>query len=181
MNVEVAIPNLASLDRHPYIDANGNLPAEFQGKVGIYAIFDESEALQYVGYSRDVFLSLKQHLVRQPLSCYWLKVQTIDRPNRTILENTREAWIAENGTVPIGNAAAATLWNEPIQVKDLMTEEERLKYANPLQDEMDQMKVMKNAARRIEAGIMQQLQARGLQEEIRFQPKLKEQGLLDLK
>jgi hypothetical protein len=46
---------------------------------------------------------------------------------------------------------------------------------------VDQMKVMKNAARRIEAGIMQQLQARGLQEEIRFQPKLKEQGLLDLK
>jgi hypothetical protein len=73
------------------------------------------------------------------------------------------------------------LWNEPIQVKDLMTEEEQAKYANPLQDEVDQMKVMKNAARRIEAGIMQQLQARGLQEEIRFQPKLKEQGLLDLK
>jgi hypothetical protein len=181
MTVEVKIPSLASLDRVPYINDAGNLPSEFQGKVGIYAIFDEAEALQYVGYSRDVFLSLKQHLVRQPLECYWVKVQTIDRPNRTILESTREAWIGENGAVPIGNGDAAALWNEPIQVKDLMTEEEQAKYANPLQDEVDQMKVMKNAARRIEAGIMQQLQARGLQEEIRFQPKLKEQGLLDLK
>jgi hypothetical protein len=181
MTVEVEIPSLASLDRIPYINETGNLPSEFQGKVGIYAIFDEAEALQYVGYSRDVFLSLKQHLVRQPLECYWVKVQTIDRPNRTILESTREAWIGENGTRPIGNGDAAALWNEPIQVKDLMTDEEQAKYANPLQDEVDQMKVMKNAARRIEAGIMQQLQARGLQEEIRFQPKLKEQGLLDLK
>ncbi|MBE9030020.1 GIY-YIG nuclease family protein [filamentous cyanobacterium LEGE 11480] len=181
MNVQADIPSLASLEHFPYIDAAGKLPHIFQGKVGIYAIFDQQDALQYVGYSRDVFLSLKQHLVRRPEYCYGVKVQTIDRPNRTILENTRNAWIAENGAVPIGNSDDTAIWNEPIQVEGLMTPEEQEKLANPLLDDVMRTKAVKNVARRIEAGIMEQIKARGVQEEIRFQPKLKEQGLLDLK
>lgn len=181
MNAQAEISTLASLDRYPYIDSDGKLPQVFQGKVGIYAIFDQAEILQYVGYSRDVFLSLKQHLVRRPDACYSVKVQTIDRPNRTILENTRNAWIEENGAVPIGNAADASIWNEPIQVKALMTSEEAENIGNPMLDDVARIKAVKNVARRIEAGIMAQIKARGVQEEIRFQPKLKEQGLLDLK
>ena len=181
MNTTFQIPALSSLERLPYIDENGKLPAIFQGKVGVYAIFDQQDILQYVGYSRDVFLSLKQHLVRRPDACYSLKVQTIGRPNRTVLETTRQQWVEENGAVPIGNAEDATLWNEPIQVKDLMTPEEANNIANPMLDDVMRTKAVKNVARRIEAGIMEKIKARGIQEEIRFQPKLKEQGLLDLK
>lgn len=82
MSTETAIPSLASLEYIPFIDTKGQLPEQFQSRVGVYAIFDREQKLQYVGYSRDVDLSLKQHLVRQPQKCYWLKVQTTDRPSR---------------------------------------------------------------------------------------------------
>lgn len=170
------IPTLADLAFIPYIDENGQLPEQFQGKVGIYAIFDQSQTLKFVGFSRDVFLSLRQHLVRCFSECYWIKVQTFDRPNRTLLETIRTAWIEEN-SLSIDNEAK---WTEPIQVKSLMTDEERSTYENAL-DEFTQGKALKNVARRIEAEIMAQLKARNVQTEIRFNPKLKEEGLLDLK
>lgn len=177
---DTELPTLTSLNFLPYVDTHGQLPEQFQGKVGVYAIFDQGKGLQYIGYSRDVYLSLKQHLVRQPHYCYWLKVQTIDRPSRTLLEDIRQAWIAENGDVPSGNAAEEAAWSQPIDVKELMTTDEQTSYQASI-DEMAQIKVLKQAARRIEAGILEDLAARGVKTEIRFNPKLKETGLLDLK
>jgi hypothetical protein len=171
---------LANSDFIPYLDAGGLLPDQFQGKVGVYAIFDCDRTLQYIGYSRDVALSLKQHLVRQPEQCFWLKVQTIDRPSRAVLEEIRAAWIAENGSVPVGNGEAESIWNQPIDVKMQMTADEQAAYTQAL-DEVSQIKVLKQAARRVEAIVLEALKHRGVQAEIRFNPKLKEEGLLDLK
>ncbi|MGE5657246.1 MAG: GIY-YIG nuclease family protein [Actinomycetota bacterium] len=174
------LSSLARLEFIPYINSEGKLPEILQGKIGVYAIFNQEKALQFVGYSRDIHLSLKQHLVRQPQSCYWLKIQTIERPNRTILEQIREQWIAENGSVPPGNDADAAKWNEPIDAKTTLTVEERENYEK-LAEEIAKEKVLKNAARRVETEILSELQARGVTEEIRFNPKLKSNGLLDLK
>ncbi|MFN6513925.1 MAG: GIY-YIG nuclease family protein [Nostoc sp. CreGUA01] len=181
MTTETNTSALASLEFIPYIGDHGQLPEQFQGKIGVYAIFDQEKALQFVGYSRDVYLSLKQHLVRQPQQCYWVKAQTIERPSRTVLENIENAWIAENGSVPEGNGDNKQKWIDPIDVKVLMTPEEQVKYHNPANDELAQIKIIKNVARRVEGEISQELAARGLQLEVRFNPKLKEQGLLDLK
>lgn len=173
------ISSLANLEYVTYIDANGQLPEQFQGKVGVYAIFDRDKSLQYVGFSRDVYISLQQHLVRQPQKCYWLKVQTIDRPSRTILENIREAWISDNGSIPDGNAAQEAKWTQAIDAKAAMTTDEQTKYA--ASDEITQIKLLKNAARRVEGEILAELASRGFKMQIRFNPKLKEKGLLDLK
>lgn len=173
------IPPLNSLDYISYLDENGRIPDFLQGQIGVYAIFNQDKILQYVGYSRDIYLSLKQHFVRQYQGCYWLKLQTITRPNRTILEEIKAAWIAENGSIPLGNAEDEILWNHPIQVKPLMTTEEKIAYEK--NDEIDKEKLLKKVARRVEEEILTQLQERGLQEEIRFNPKLKSNGLLDLK
>ncbi|MFH7028229.1 MAG: GIY-YIG nuclease family protein [Heteroscytonema crispum UTEX LB 1556] len=181
MTTETNIPSLATLEYFPYIDDSGQLPEQFQGKIGVYAIFDQEKILQFVGYSRDVFLSLKQHLVRQPQQCYWVKVQTIERPSRTVLENIENAWIAENGNVPLGNGENKEKWTDPIDAKALMTPEEQANYQNPVNDEMTQIKIIKNVARRVEAEILAVLESRGLQMQVRFNPKLKEEGLLDLK
>jgi hypothetical protein len=175
------IQSLASLELIPYIDSEGKLPEFVQGKIGVYGIFDNEKVLQFVGYSRDIYLSLKQHLVRQPLQCYWLKVQTIDRPNRTILESIRSSWIAENGSLPTGNDADAALWNDPIDAKTVMTAAEVASYEGIVADEIAKDKLLKNVARRVENEILSQLKARGVTEEIRFNPKLKTSGLLDLK
>lgn len=173
------IPSLASLEYIPYIDASGQLPEQFQGKVGVYGIFDQEKVLQYVGYSRDVYLSLQQHLVRQPQNCYWLKVQTIERPSRTILESIRDAWTAENGSIPPGNASDEAKWTQPIDAKVAMTTDEQISYTSS--DELMQSKLLKTVARRVEGQILAELESRGVQMQIRFNPKLKEKGLLDLK
>lgn len=179
MTTETDIPSLASLEYIPYLDANGQLPEQFHSKVGVYAIFDREKVLQFVGYSRDVALSLKQHLVRQPQKCYWLKVQTIDRPSRTILESIRDAWTAENGSIPAGNGADEAKWTQPIDAKEAMTVDEQTSYKSS--DELAQSKLLKTAARRVEQQILAELESRGVQMQIRFNPKLKEKGLLDLK
>lgn len=180
MTSQTDIPTLASLESLPYIDEEGQLPESLQGKVGVYAIFDQSSQLQYIGYSRDVYLSLKQHLVRQPHRCDALKVQTIERPSRAILEDIRAAWIAENGAVPPGNEAEEARWSQPIEVRGSMTSEEQAAYAAAI-DEGAQAKILKQVARRVESEILETLKTRGVQVEIRFNPKLKETGLLDLK
>ncbi|QLE55547.1 GIY-YIG nuclease family protein [Nostoc sp. TCL26-01] len=181
MTTETNITDLSSLEYIPYIDDDGQLPEYLQGKIGVYAIFNQEKILQFVGYSRDVYLSLRQHLVRQPQQCYWLKVQTIDRPNRTVLENIEKAWIAENSDIPPGNGELKEKWTQPIDAKAEMTVEEQTNYQNPIHDDLAQIKIIKNVARRVEAEILAALELRGLKTQLRFHPKLKEEGLLDLK
>ena len=147
-----SIPTLTSLDMQPYLVA-GELPPGLGGKVGIYAIFDQAQALQYVGYSRDVSVGLTQHLVRCPDACHWFKVHTVARPSRTLLEEIRHAWLREYGTVPPGNS------DEPA----------------------DTNKLLKLLARRVEADVKAKVADRGAHMPIKFNPKLKEQGLLALK
>ncbi|GAB4182728.1 MAG: GIY-YIG nuclease family protein [Coleofasciculaceae cyanobacterium] len=179
MTSETQIPSLADIEYIPYLDETGNLPEQLQGKIGVYAIFDRDKTLQFINYSRDIYLSIKQHLVRKPESCYWIKIQTIERPNRTQLETIRSAWIDENGTIPPGNSSDEVIWNQPIDAKLTMTDEEKEIYERS--DGLSQIKLLKQVARRVEAQILEMLKTRGVQTEIRFNPKLKENGLLDLK
>ena len=170
---------LADLPFCPYLDATGDLNPDWQAKTGAYAIYDQAQVLQYIGYSRDVRASLLQHLVRQVQSCYWVKLQWVERPSRTLLEDIRQAWIAESGRLPPGNGKSQALWCQPIPVKPALTQGERLTFDQS--DELGQAKLLKTVARRLEAERLAQLQARGAKLDIRFNPKLKEQGLLDVK
>lgn len=176
---DTSIPTLSSLELIPYLDENGQLTDQFEGKIGVYAIFDQQKILQFIGYSRDVALSLKQHLIRRPEQCYWFKVQVIDRPSRTLLENIRDAWIAENGSAPQGNGDEEALWTQPIDAKLTMTAEEQAAYTAT--DGVGQVKLLKQVARRVEEQVLAALVTRGVQMQVRFNPKLKENGLLDLK
>jgi hypothetical protein len=179
VTTQTEFPTLASLEFLPYLDKNGVINEELTKKVGIYAIFDRDRELQFVGYSRDIYLSLKQHLVRQLQSCYWLKLNIIDRPSRTILEETKQAWIAENGSIPRGNSQAVVIWTQPIDAKSTMTDEEKAQYE--MSEESQQIKILKKIARKVQAEIEEQLKQRHVNMDLRFNPKLKEQGLLDLK
>jgi hypothetical protein len=181
MTDQTNITRLQDLIEISYIDSNGQIPEEFQGKIGVYAIFNQDKILKFVGYSRDIYISLRQHLVRQPDNCYWVKAQTIERPSRAILETIEKAWIAENASIPVGNGDEKEKWTQAINAKAMMTAEEIANFQNPIHDEIGRMKILKNVARRVEAEILEVLAARGLQMQIRFNPKLKEEGLLDLK
>ena len=71
--------------------------------------------------------------------------------------------------------------NDPIDTKTVMTAQETANYEGIIADEIAKDKLLKNVARRVENEILSLLKARGVTEEIRFNPKLKTSGLLDLK
>ncbi|NEP48641.1 MAG: GIY-YIG nuclease family protein [Moorea sp. SIO3C2] len=173
------IPSLRDLEFIPYVDETGNLPEFLEKKIGVYAIFDQDKTLKFVNYSRNIYVSLKQHLVRQHQSCYWLKIETIEKPDRSRLETIRKAWIEENGVIPVGNGEQENLWIQPIDAKITMTEAEQLDYEQS--EELAKIKILKKIARRVEAKIKDELESRGVKTDIRFNPKLKEKGLLDIK
>ncbi|EAZ94322.1 GIY-YIG nuclease family protein [Crocosphaera chwakensis] len=179
MITKTQLSSLNSLDHLPYLDENGIISEELHKKIGVYAIFNETKQLKFIGYSRDIYASLKQHLVRQPNECYWLKVEIIARPSRTILEEIKYNWTQENGDLSINDETNQSLWTQPIDAKISMTEEEQETYKNS--DELGKIKLLKKVSRRVQADIEETLKQRGNQTEIRFNPKLKEQGLLDLK
>lgn len=179
MTTQTELSTLANLEFLPYLLENGAINEDLHKKIGVYAIFNQNQELQFVGYSRDIYLSLKQHLVRQPQSCYWVKLQTINRPSRAVLEETRQAWITENGVTPVGNGEAENIWSQPIDAKPTMTTEEKAQYE--ASEDLQKTKILKKIARRVQAEIEEQLQQRRVNMDIRFNPKLKEQGLLDLK
>ena len=179
MTTQTTIPSLNTIDYVPYLNEEGTLVETLQKKIGVYAIFDENKILKFVGYSRDIYASLKQHLIRQPHHCYWLKVEIINRPSRTILEEIKDNWIDEQGDISLKNKDYQALWTQPIDAKSTMTEEEQESYKNS--DELTQIKLLKKVSRRVQADIEETLKQRGNTMEIRFNPKLKEKGLLDLK
>lgn len=178
MTAQPLSPSLAELPLVPYLTPEGDLPTALQRQIGIYAIFDTEQCLRYIGYSRDVYQSLKQHLVRQPQACAWYKLQTVERPSRTALEALKQAWLAESGGFSLEPEVAAC-WESAIDAKLTMTEAERVAYAAIAEGE--QAKFLKKIARRLEAQILETLEAKGVKMEFRFNPKLKEEGLLDLK
>lgn len=165
---------LTDLEFLPYLDSTGNISGEFTGKIGLYGIFDQQYQLQYVGISRDIATSLKLHLVRVPQLCHWLKVETIAKPSRTALLAMQSQWRQQCVSGDL------ELWEQPLNCHRFITDAEKAAYANTM-NESEQSQVLKNLARRIEQEILQQLAERGIGFEVRFNPKLKGLGILDLK
>jgi hypothetical protein len=81
--------------------------------------------------------------------------------------------------LPQGNGEAENLWTQSIDAKLTMTEDDKLQYQQT--DELGKIKLLKKVARRLEEEIKTTLENRHVKMEIRFNPKLKEEGLLDLK
>jgi hypothetical protein len=170
---------LADLPWLPFLDEAGQLPTGLERTIGAFAVFDRDRTLQYVSYSRDLGLSLRQCLVRCPEACHWVKVQPIERPSRAVLEGICAAWLAAAMAVPVGNGAESDRWGRAIDAKATITPEDQTALDGAIDDHR-RGKILKQIARRQEATIQEQLAARGVGFEIRFNPKLKEQGLLDL-
>lgn len=78
---------------------------------GVYAVLDRDRQTQYIGYSRNVTLSLKSHLAQMGAqTCAFVKVQPFKFPKREDMEQLRDAWIAELPQTPLGNADTSGIW-----------------------------------------------------------------------
>lgn len=82
---------------------------------GVYAVLDADRQVQYIGYSRDVQLSLEGHIAQQGVeACAFMQVQTFKFPKRQAMEALRDEWIAALGQVPSGNQAGTGAWASTI-------------------------------------------------------------------
>lgn len=78
---------------------------------GVYAVLNQERQTQYIGYSRNVSLSLKSHLTQHgEQTCAFVKVQPFKFPKREEMEQLRDAWIAELPQAPAGNIDTSGTW-----------------------------------------------------------------------
>lgn len=103
-NLEQAMAEVMSVEDWCNLAGNAKV-------VGVYAVLGRDRRTHYVGYSRNVALSLKGHTAQLGNdTCAFVQVQTFKVPKREALEQQRDAWIAQLGYVPSGNAEASELW-----------------------------------------------------------------------
>lgn len=96
---------------------------------GVYAVLDSQQQTQYIGYSRNVLLSLNGHLVQNGETCAFVRVEAFKFPKRTEMEALRDTWIAQLDTLPPGNGAEGDRWASGGEVaKAAMSEIERNAY-----------------------------------------------------
>jgi hypothetical protein len=98
---------------------------------GVYAVLDTERRTQYIGYSRNVSLSLNSHVTQNGQEkCAFVRVQAFKFPKRQEMEDLRDAWIAELESTPPGNASENPMWASTVgeAVKAVMSEVERQAY-----------------------------------------------------
>ncbi|XP_010505445.1 PREDICTED: bifunctional monothiol glutaredoxin-S16, chloroplastic isoform X2 [Camelina sativa] len=74
---------------------------------GVYAVYDKSDELQFVGISRNIASSVSAHLKSVPELCGSVKVGIVEEPDKAVLTQAWKSWIEEHiketGKVPPGN------------------------------------------------------------------------------
>ncbi len=78
---------------------------------GVYAVTNTSGNTQYIGYSRNILLSINGHIAENGAeNCAFVRVQTFKFPKREEMEILRDVWIADLGSIPPGNGAQSEMW-----------------------------------------------------------------------
>jgi hypothetical protein len=98
---------------------------------GVYAVLSCDRQTQFIGYSRNVALSLRGHLTQLGAEiCTFVRVETFDFPKRDEMEALKNQWIAELGITPSGNGANSELWATTVGSAAIaaMSEAERQAY-----------------------------------------------------
>jgi hypothetical protein len=98
---------------------------------GVYAVLNGDRQTQYIGYSRNVALSLKSHLTQWGAeTCAFVKVQPFKFPKREEMEQLRDEWIAALPQTPPGNTDNSGAWAGTVRdaASQVMSEAERQAY-----------------------------------------------------
>lgn len=143
---------------------------------GVYSILDADDQCRTVGISRDVYTTLARCLVRQPARAYSYRLKRFARPSRKLLEDTRSAW-AVDAVDPDAD------WT-PI---DITAPEFYTQLSDAAREKIEgaempgiNSKALKAACREIQKDIEQKMNERGLKDKLKFAPKLKDKGILDV-
>jgi Grx4 family monothiol glutaredoxin len=95
---------------------DGHDDARIPATPGVYAVYDERDALQYVGLSRKVNASVKVHAFEMPQYCYAVKCMAMPDASKADLQAAWKTWVMEYATtaggLPPGNAPGNKLFSE---------------------------------------------------------------------
>ena len=121
-----------------------------------------------------------------PDQAYYFQCHHITKASRTLLELIQTEWInsCDGGVDGNYDENIKKLWEGALDVKPLFTEEDTVVLNEALYgakaSKIKEESAYKKVARRYEQEKANILEERGLKEKLRFDPKLKGQGLLDL-
>jgi hypothetical protein len=130
--IEVSITRELANNGTEIIDLEAWSAAAQNAKIaGVYVVLDAERHTQYIGYSRNVLLSLNSHVTQNgPQKCAFVRVQAFKFPKRQEMEDLRDAWIAELESTPPGNATDREMWASTVgeAAKGVMSATERQIY-----------------------------------------------------
>lgn len=88
---------------------------QYPEQPGVYAVYDSTGQIQYIGLSRKVSSSVAGHMQALPDLTHSVRYEVIGDGGRDALTAVWKQWmeqaIAESGAVPAGNVAGETRWH----------------------------------------------------------------------
>lgn len=96
---------------------------------GVYAVLDGDRQPQFIGYSRNVALSLRGHLHAQgETTCALVRVQPFQFPKRDAMEALKAEWLAALPSLPPGNTGNGWAASIKEAASQVMSPAERAAY-----------------------------------------------------
>eukprot|EP00803_Ostreobium_quekettii_P010351 evm.model.scf_81.7 EVM.evm.TU.scf_81.7 scf_81:74400-78145(-) len=117
-SVVCAAHKLMEIETNTILDDMGYIRPEVEGKAQafVFAIYDENQKLQYIGFSKDLQSSLRTLFSRRPEKAYYYKYVSLPEVDQKEMVATRGAWFEEVGGPPPGNKLAMerAAWQQPV-------------------------------------------------------------------
>lgn len=156
---------LADIPLRAIINSDGYIMPEVAPgtQASVFAIFDQKQKLQYVGFSKELRSSLKTLLGRRPDKAFFYKSVEFSTLDQGGMIAVRDAWFQQCGGAPTGNKLAMerNLWQNAIDAGAISARGRRA------------------AAEQKVAEVMAVLKMRGCVEEFVPDPMLLEEGKVD--
>ncbi|ESQ52480.1 hypothetical protein EUTSA_v10017037mg [Eutrema salsugineum] len=136
-----AVKTLGEAEQLPIAEAE-SIPDDS----GVYAVYDKSDELQFVGISRNIAASVSAHLKSVPELCGSVKVGIVEEPDKAVLTQAWKSWIEEHikvtGKVPAGNKQGNNTWvkQTPRKKSDIrLTPGRHVELTVPLEELIDRL------------------------------------------
>ncbi|KAJ9693968.1 hypothetical protein PVL29_009779 [Vitis rotundifolia] len=114
LTVVSAYGKLSETELIPLPPAPEEVAGKFPSESGVYAVYDQSDVLQFIGITRSIAASVLAHRKSVPELCCSVKVAVVDEPDKTALTQAWKSWMEEHigatGKIPPGNESGNTTW-----------------------------------------------------------------------
>ncbi|KAF8065577.1 hypothetical protein HT031_003178 [Scenedesmus sp. PABB004] len=101
-------PKLSDLPIQAIVNQQGYVAPALApgGQAWVFAVYDEAQKLQFIGFSKDLTTSLRTVLGRRPDKAWFYKAAQLDSVDQEAMLALRQAWFDECGAPPPGNKLA---------------------------------------------------------------------------